>query len=287
MKKALALLCLSVFVLSLPFGAFAEGLFPSFSSIFVVEMPSFRAVAQREPDATEKLADGSTVVKFLNVSAAEFDAFSVYIFNYGCTLSHYTNENGVFTAEVAYKDLFFSFSYNNAAKEAVIIYPDGSAEETVALSADTAEPAPAPEPEPAPQHEPEPAPEPEPEPETSGVSLVIPVNSLVIWKKVNAQKISFSFDIQNAHPTKKVKSYEVAYYTCDEHNSQNSAVKTATLKQNIAPGEAVKSIEIYPTSNAANDIHFVYVAITGVHYADGTDEYESNPTYKFWILQSF
>ncbi|MBQ6256270.1 MAG: hypothetical protein IJJ60_06730 [Clostridia bacterium] len=116
-----------------------------------------------------------------------------------------------------------------------------------------------------------------------GVSVIVPDQAESTVRKVSTKTLSFRFEVKNTNPTKAVKYYEVTYYTCDEFYNQNGPTTTDTLKQDIMPYETIMSSEVFLKNAKITSVCAVCIAITGVRYADGTYEYDSDPTYtRFW-----
>lgn len=132
MKRILSLITAAILLLS---AVSAEGLFPGFTSLFGtesdVEMPSLSAVVLRPADEESTDADGNRTVTYRNVSGNEFDLFSQYLVGFGCTLSDYSVEEKVMTAEIAKDDAVFSFTYNAVSGDCILTYPHGTHEEDV------------------------------------------------------------------------------------------------------------------------------------------------------------
>lgn len=300
-------LCLTVSM------AYGEGLFPSFEKIFV-ELPSFQMVAKRTPDDEFLLEDGSRSIVFKNVTEDEFNAFSKYIAEYGCTLDHYVMEDMIFSAEVVYETVKFKFIYSFVTKEANLIYPAGSLEEKVELATPTPQPTATPKPTPTstPKRTSTPKPTATPKPTgssytggieminvqelfnslknsnvllstnkpSSSVSLEILNHDEVICKRVSTKKYAFQFRVKNNNSSKTVRSYDVSYYTCDEYGNQNSPTETVTLTQKIKAYETIMSDIVYLMN--PDEVYRAYFAITRVRYTDGTSESTSSPEYCYW-----
>ena len=117
----------------------------------------------------------------------------------------------------------------------------------------------------------------------AGVSLVVPDECESTVKKVSTKTLSFRFEVKNTHPTKKIKSFEVTYYTCDEYDNQNGPTETATLTAEIRPYETIMAPEIFLKNAKITSVCAVRIALTKVRYSDGTYEYDNDPTYtRFW-----
>ncbi len=127
MKRILTLtLCLA---LLLCHSSLANGLFPAYTDLFGLEMPSMSAVLLRSADEVQTGADGSRTVVFNGVSEADFEAFSEYMESFGCALKDYTVEGSVFEAEIAKQGKSFIFRYDMAELVCKLTYPAGVMEE--------------------------------------------------------------------------------------------------------------------------------------------------------------
>lgn len=127
MKRILTLtLCLA---LLLCHSSLANGLFPAYTDLFGLEMPSMSAVLLRSADEVQTGADGSRTVVFNGVSEADFEAFSEYMESFGCALKDYTVEGSVFEAEIAKQGKSFIFRYDMAELVCKLTYPLGVMEE--------------------------------------------------------------------------------------------------------------------------------------------------------------
>lgn len=127
MKRIVTLtLCLA---LLLCHSSLANGLFPAYTDLFGLEMPSMSAVLLRSADEVQTGADGSRTVVFNGVSEADFEAFSEYMESFGCALKDYTVEGSVFEAEIAKQGKSFLFRYDMAELVCKLTYPAGVMEE--------------------------------------------------------------------------------------------------------------------------------------------------------------
>ena len=127
MKKLLSLTL--VLFIALPACALGQGLFPPYTDLFGVEMPSLTAVLLREADTVSENEDGSRTVFFSNVSEDDFDAFSEYMDTKGCALSDYSIEGSVFSATIEKQGANFSFVYDMSSLSCSITYSSGTREE--------------------------------------------------------------------------------------------------------------------------------------------------------------
>ena len=128
MKKALSFI-LALCMLCGSCTALAGGFLPSINQVYGVDMPSLSYVLRRLPDGTEELPDGGSKVTYMNVTEADYDAFSTYLGDYGCTLLDYAEgDNGLcFTLEK--EGCSFTFEYSNLSGIAVLTYPAGCTED--------------------------------------------------------------------------------------------------------------------------------------------------------------
>ena len=133
MKKIRLVLVSILLVIAVVGSAIAAGgLLPTVSEIRTdSEMPSMRKILLRDPDAIETLADGGTTVTFNNVTEDEFNSFSTYLSEFGCTLADYSVDGTVMTASVEKNGYTFTFTYDYADGTAVLSYPSDTNEETI------------------------------------------------------------------------------------------------------------------------------------------------------------
>ena len=120
-----------------------------------------------------------------------------------------------------------------------------------------------------------------------GVSVIIPDDQYATCRKVSTKRISFRCEVKNTNPSKRVKSYELTYYTADEYRMQNGPTEKVTLRQDIRPYETILSPEFFLSNSNVNNIYYVYVAVTRVRYDDGSTESDSSPRYFGWILKGY
>ncbi len=285
-------LALALITLCTAFPSLAGGLFPSFENLFV-ELPSFQRIVQRLPDEEKITEEMTRQVVFWNVVPEDFNRFSQYIAEYGCTLQDYRMENGIFYAQVEYKNTVFSFEYDNKEKIVTIIYPLGAVEEAVVFDTPTPVPTPkptprvtpSPTPKPTPKPTPTPTPKPTPRPtvratvKPATVSLIIPYDADAVWRTVSTKKFTISFQVKNTNPSKTVKYYEVTYYTGDTYDNQNGPTTTIKIEQQIKSYETVYTSLIY--MNNPKDVYYVHVSVTKVVYTDGSSE-SAAPDYTWW-----
>lgn len=115
----------------------------------------------------------------------------------------------------------------------------------------------------------------------SSISLIKPEDECYgTWKRVSTKRYSFCFEVQNIHPTKTVRSYDVSFYTTDGYSKQSCALTTVTINQKIKPYERMYTSEFY-LDNAEN-VCKVYVEVTGVRYTNGTSEYLDKSAQEYW-----
>ena len=266
--------------------SYGGGLFPTYDNLFV-ELPSFQKIAQRKPDKEQTLSDHSRLVMFNNVSKSEFDSFSSYIASYGCSLEEYSNAGNTFRAKIKYKDVVFTFEYNSATRTVSIVYPPDSQEELVVIATPTPKPTKTPTPRPTKTPTPKPTKTPTPRPtktktptpKPNKVSVIIPNEAQCKWHTVSTKRFTISFSVKNTNPYKKVKYYEVTYYTGDTYDNQNGPTTTVRIEQEINSYETVMSSLIYMDN--PNDVFYVHLSITRVMYTDGTSE-SASPSYTWW-----
>ena len=139
LKARLSMLLAMLLACVLTFAG-AESLFPSSDSLFGVTstpepapettpetagnpMPSLGDVLHRYPESTVQLAGGEQEQHWSGVTAADFEAFGVYLSAAGASLRDYTVENGVFSAAVEKDRHSFTFVYDSVKLSAVLTYP--------------------------------------------------------------------------------------------------------------------------------------------------------------------
>ena len=136
MKRfGLVLVSLLIFLGGMISSALAAGILPTFNDVSPEEMPSIRKIVQRDPDTTEALEDGSSVVTFKGVSEDEYESFSAYLSEFGCTLADYSMDGTVLTASLEKNGHTFTFSYDYADGTAVLSYPSDTKEESIDVTA--------------------------------------------------------------------------------------------------------------------------------------------------------
>jgi len=128
MKKCMTLL-LALCLLCGVCTANAGGFVPSLTDVYGVDMPSLSYVLKRLPDKTETQFDGSSTVTYTGVTEGDYDAFSVYLAEYGCELADYTVEGNNFCFILQKEGSTFTFEYNNETQTAVLTYPAGCNED--------------------------------------------------------------------------------------------------------------------------------------------------------------
>ena len=134
--KRFGLILVSVLLcLSMVSSAFASGLLPTIGDVYGEDMPSLRKILLRVPDATEALEDGGKAVTFSSVTEAEFDSFSTYLSEFGCTLAGYSVDGTVMIASVEKNGHTFTFTYDYADGTAVLSYPSDTNEESFDVAA--------------------------------------------------------------------------------------------------------------------------------------------------------
>ena len=135
MKKRFLCTLLFVLMVFTAAGAQAEGrLLPTAGQLFGVPMPSLSAVLLREADSHSEL-DGEVSSVYSGVTDADFDAWSVYIGQFGCTLVSYEVKDAVFSAVLEKDGRQMRFSYDRPAAVCTLTYPEGTEEEKVDIAA--------------------------------------------------------------------------------------------------------------------------------------------------------
>jgi hypothetical protein len=263
----------------------AGGLFPSFSDLFT-QLPSLSAVVRRAPDTENKLDDGSTRVTYKGVTQADFDSFSRYIGQYGCEVVSYTNQNGVFKAELRYSDAVFTFEYDSAGGQAVLVYPAGTSQEVVELP--TATPAPTVSITRAPTRTPTATPRKTATPRPTatpkkGIHMEVLDTDATGYHRISSKRMGIQVKVKNNHPYKTVRDYVMVSYTCGEFNDRNSADNEIRFVKEVKPYETAETPDI-PLLNKHEDIYYIYIAIKSVRYTDGTTETDDDPEFHVWTV---
>lgn len=125
MKKAftIIILFLTVSICSI---TIAEGLLPTLSDVYGVEMPSFCSVVDRFPDQISNTEDGSTEEIFLSVTEEQYTSFGELLGINGCEMVDSNVEGNTFRAVVKKDGRTFKFSYDTSEGTVVINYPEGT-----------------------------------------------------------------------------------------------------------------------------------------------------------------
>ena len=120
--KRITSLMLAILMLSSTF-AYSEGLLPSLTDTFGVDMPSMAVFLEREPDEETTDETGTVTQVFNQVSENDFDGFNKYLEENGCALASYLVNDSKVTETVERQSKTFTFLYDNAALLAVLNYP--------------------------------------------------------------------------------------------------------------------------------------------------------------------
>ena len=129
MKRIMVILV--ILILLFTNTANVEGLLPGITESFDIAMPSLSRVLIRNHDTEDIAEDGSIILTYIEVEEEQFNRFSDYIEEYGCTLVDYTVEGQEFHATVEYMGKTFKFIYNAQDRTAKAIYPHGVVPESL------------------------------------------------------------------------------------------------------------------------------------------------------------
>ena len=103
------------------------------SSLICAVMPSLSATLLRRPDSRTALADGSARLEYQNVSESDFDAFNIYLAEYGCELKDYALNDKTLSATLTKDGESFSLVYDSLTGKCSLTYPLGTHVEEVEL----------------------------------------------------------------------------------------------------------------------------------------------------------
>ena len=95
---------------------------PDYVQTFGTGLPSMAPVVDGEPKV-KKESDASLRYEYIDVSEAEYDAFSRYLKACGCTQADFNVESGVAIAELKQGSVPFTFEYDSNTHIATINYP--------------------------------------------------------------------------------------------------------------------------------------------------------------------
>lgn len=121
MKRA-AVIVLTICLL-MPAAAYADGILPSLTDLFGVDMPSMSVALRRLPDEETMLDDGSVCQSYSNVTECDFNIFGRHVDEYGCAMGTYTVAGGILDAVVEKQGSSFSLRYDDNEGTAVFVYP--------------------------------------------------------------------------------------------------------------------------------------------------------------------
>ena len=124
MKKITSFL-LTILMFSSTF-AYSEGLLPSLTDAYGVDMPSMAVYLEREPDEETTDESGTVTQVFYQVSENDFDGFNKYLEENGCALADYSVNDNTVTETIEKQGKTFDFLFNSENLTAIFYYPAGS-----------------------------------------------------------------------------------------------------------------------------------------------------------------
>ena len=116
---------LVVFILSTTI-ANAEGLLPSLTDTFGVDMPSMSVYLSRDPDKETTDESGAVKQVFYQVTENDFDSFNRYLEENGCALAGFSVSGDEVTENIEKQGKTFTFIYDNSTQISVLNYPAGT-----------------------------------------------------------------------------------------------------------------------------------------------------------------
>ena len=128
MKKLLPILLILGIILSAP-AAPAESIFDLLeeeSASPSLLAPSYGALANVDPDAVEKSADGGRIVTYRDVGASGVNDFGTYLGKLGFTVSRRDQQDQGIAYAVSDGKVSFVMIYNQAERTMRLIYPQGT-----------------------------------------------------------------------------------------------------------------------------------------------------------------
>ena len=121
MKRLLSFL-LAIILLSSTF-SYSEGLLPSLTDAYGVDMTSMAVFLEREPDEETSDEAGTVTQVFYQVSEYDFDGFNNYLEENGCSLADYSVSGNTVTETIERQGKEFRFTYDNESLLIMLIYP--------------------------------------------------------------------------------------------------------------------------------------------------------------------
>ena len=123
--KRITSFILAILMLSSTF-AYSEGLLPSLTDAYGVDMPSMAVYLERKPDEETKDETGTVTQVFYQISENDFDGFNNYLEKNGCSLANYSVSGNTVTETIEKQGKTFSFNYDNTSLKAILSFPLGT-----------------------------------------------------------------------------------------------------------------------------------------------------------------
>ena len=120
--KRITSFILAILMLSSTF-AYPEGLLPSLTDAYGVDMPSMAVYLERKPDEETTDETGTVTQVFYQVSENDFDGFNKYLEENGCALADYSVTGNIVTETIEKQGKTFNFVFDNDNLSAVLNYP--------------------------------------------------------------------------------------------------------------------------------------------------------------------
>ncbi len=101
-------------------------------------------------------------------------------------------------------------------------------------------------------------------------TLYIRSSATALFNEVSGNRISIKFQVTNPSEGKPVKAFTIAVWPLDEDQedlTDGNPYKLTSAKT-VAPGKTIYSDLFYLSDNSS--IHYIYIAIIGITYEDGT-----------------
>lgn len=100
-----------------------KNILPYYEEVFGYYLPTVSAAIKRTAYEVNKNSDGSTEYKYKQFTDDEYNIFSTYLDEKGCTVVNYAMDGKKMTIELERKGSAFTFVYDRDSKEATVIYP--------------------------------------------------------------------------------------------------------------------------------------------------------------------
>lgn len=130
MRRFIRCICVLIAII-LSNCACSESILPSISSLIKTVLPSFRYVAEREPDEVNVMDSGAVQVVFYDVGENMYDKFGVYLAESGCTYKNHVTEGTVVHIAIKKGGVEFTFNYDFENYIATVEYPADTKEEEI------------------------------------------------------------------------------------------------------------------------------------------------------------